>query len=561
MKLMRTCLPAVLSMLAVLVASVTGAGGDLSSQQQPNGQKPQTGQKVTDSASASDGTLAKAIINSLDKAQNKRGAPVIPTTIVGTPQHAYINQPVAAGATAGSVVGAAVGPVAYAAYGHPHYHQAGAISSAGNLNAGSHQQLVQQSSAAVAAPQTVYHKINYVAPNSALKVATFAAAPAHYEYGPAVAPTLTKSLQYNYAAAVPQYQYAHFPQTIQVYQHHHHAPGATATIITNDAGHVQYLHHPQQQHQQHQQAATIYTAHQPAAAVHYTLTQPAVQHNYQHQAVVGQQAQAGTIHYHHAQQQQQQPHQTTFVGVQPAVPVVHQAPIAAINQVHQANQVIATQAQLVKYPASPIYATGLQNQLYQHQSANYAPYQVPVAAKQFLSSVATPTVATPSHIKQLIPVTTATTTQHHGKGVSFSTFTQQANAAVLGHHHQNQPPYYNTAVGQPHQYQQQQPQNQAQQQPAAARFQVYSTVATPLHKPTVVYAAQQYAQPSIPAAAIYATAASPLQHQPQSSPFHYGAQLFHPQPPLQQPQPYAQLTKIAYTPGAASLQKGFYPVQ
>lgn len=159
-------------------------------------------------------------------------------------------------------------------------------------------------------------------------------------------------MQYNYAAAaVPQYHYAHYPQTIQtIYQHHHpqQAPAATATIITNAAGHqLQYVHHHPQQHQQ---AATIYTAHQPAAAVHYTLTQPAtLQHHYQPQsAVVGQQAaQAGTIHYHH-HPQQQQAQQTTFVGVQPSVPVVHQAPIAAINQVHQANQVIATQAQLVK---------------------------------------------------------------------------------------------------------------------------------------------------------------------------------------------------------------------
>nr|XP_029723221.1 LOW QUALITY PROTEIN: transcriptional regulator EFH1-like [Aedes albopictus] len=433
--------------------------------------------------------------------------------------------------------------------------------------------------------QAVFHKINYVAPNSALKVATFAssvaaaAAPAHYEYGPAVAPTLTK---YNYAAAaVPQYHYAHYPQTIQtIYQHHHpqQAPAATATIITNAAGHqLQYVHHHPQQHQQ---AATIYTAHQPAAAVHYTLTQPAtLQHHYQPQsAVVGQQAaQAGTIHYHH-HPQQQQAQQTTFVGVQPSVPVVHQAPIAAINQVHQANQVIATQAQLVKYPvpsASPIYATNsVQNHLYQQHSANYGPYPVPVAAKQFLSTVATPTVATPAHIKQLIPVTTATTTQHHGKGVSYSTFTQQANAASLGPQ-QNQSPYYNTAIVQPHQYQQQQPQSQIQQQQQQpTRFQVYSTVATPLHKPAVLYAAHQYAQPSIPAA-IYATAASPFQqfqHQPQQSPaaFHYGgSQLFHPQPPLQQQQqqlqqqqqPYAQLAKITYTPGAASLQKGFYPVQ
>uniref|UniRef100_A0A6E8P847 Uncharacterized protein n=1 Tax=Aedes aegypti TaxID=7159 RepID=A0A6E8P847_AEDAE len=148
----RTCL-LVLSVLAALVAGV-----DVSSQQS-NGQKPQAVQKVTDSSSSSsdsDGAVGKAIIAGLDKAQNKRGAPVIPTTIVGTPQHAYINQPVAA---AGSLAGASVGQVAYTSYGHPHFHnQAGAISGSATLNAGGHQQhLVQQSgAAAVAAPQVMF---------------------------------------------------------------------------------------------------------------------------------------------------------------------------------------------------------------------------------------------------------------------------------------------------------------------------------------------------------------------------------------------------------------------
>lgn len=65
------------------MASAAGGGGDVSSQQSSSGQKPQTVQKVTDSSSDSDGAAGKAIINVLDKAQNKRGAPVIPGTIVG----------------------------------------------------------------------------------------------------------------------------------------------------------------------------------------------------------------------------------------------------------------------------------------------------------------------------------------------------------------------------------------------------------------------------------------------------------------------------------------------
>lgn len=77
----------------------------------------------------------------------------------GTPQHAYINQPVAASvaATATGPIGAGaagIGPVAYTSYGHPHYqqHQTGAISTSNTngFNAGNHH-LVQ--SAAAAAPQ------------------------------------------------------------------------------------------------------------------------------------------------------------------------------------------------------------------------------------------------------------------------------------------------------------------------------------------------------------------------------------------------------------------------
>lgn len=78
-------------------------------------------------------------------------------TRTGTPQHAYINQPVAAVTATGTVPGAAVGPVAYTSYGHPHYQQ----QQVAHLSAGGHQHLVQQqqqhqqqqSAAAVAAPQ------------------------------------------------------------------------------------------------------------------------------------------------------------------------------------------------------------------------------------------------------------------------------------------------------------------------------------------------------------------------------------------------------------------------
>ncbi|XP_058823999.1 putative mediator of RNA polymerase II transcription subunit 26 [Topomyia yanbarensis] len=543
-----------LSLLAALVS------GD-SKQQENDHQKQQASQKVT---SGNDGS-EKSTIAGADRAQNKRGAPVIPT-IVGTPQHTYINQPAgpAAGIIATSVTNhpvvagtpgiAAVSPLAYAtSYGQPH-HGLG--------------QLEQN----VGSPQTVYHKINYVAPNSALKVATYAA-PVHYEY----APTLAK---YNYAAAsIPQYQYAHYPQ-YQVYQHHQTPTGTYITTAVQQAATA--FHHQQQQ------PATIYAAHQPAAAtIHYTLTaaQPLIhQQQQQHQ-----QNYHPSLQSHHSQtpgpttfhyQQQQHPGTATLVGVQPQVPVVHQAPIAAINQVHQANQLYAAQAQLAKYPVptgSPIYgAAPTSNQIY-HQPTNYAAYQVPLAAKQIVSTVAAPTIATPSHIKQLIPLTTASTTHHHGKGVSYATFTQQVNPAVLSQLQTNTP-YYNTAASstnyQQHHQQQQQQLQHHQQQPIhhyqQPRFQIYSTVATPVQKPGILYAAP-YAQPSIPAA-IYATSGTPLQyHQQQQQQqqqiqqqqqqqsqqsIHYGPQLYQ-----QQQQSFAPLAKITYTPGAASLQKGFYPIQ
>uniref|UniRef100_A0A8W7PCX8 Uncharacterized protein n=1 Tax=Anopheles coluzzii TaxID=1518534 RepID=A0A8W7PCX8_ANOCL len=79
---------------------------------------------------------------------------------------------------------------------------------------------------------------------------------------------------------------------------------------------------------------------------------------------------------HNYQQQQQLPlthtqaihYQANQAGGQPAVPIVHQAPIATINQVHQAQQVYAAQGQLTKYPlaAQSYYGAGglQQNQIY-----------------------------------------------------------------------------------------------------------------------------------------------------------------------------------------------------
>ncbi|XP_055641506.1 putative mediator of RNA polymerase II transcription subunit 26 isoform X1 [Toxorhynchites rutilus septentrionalis] len=535
MKLTRKYL--FLSLLVVLVSCENN---------EEKNQPKESTQKVSD---RSDGVVSSGD----DKAQNKRGAPNI-QTIVGTPQHGYINQQFGGGAgigTASPATIAAVGPVAYTSYGHPHPHQA--FSGGGT-------QLVQN--AAAASPQTVYHKINYVAPNAALKVATFAS-PGHYEYASAAAAATPVLAKYNYAAAIPQYQYAHYPQ-YQVVQHHQ-TPGAT--IITTAT-------HPHQLHQaaattyhQHQPVATYITAHQPAA-FHYTLTaaQPLIQqhqqqqqqHNY-HQSIQTQHGHApvATIHYHQTQQQQPA---AAVVGVQPSVPVIHQAPLASINQVHQASQMFATQAQLAKYPTiAPIYPTQAtaSNQIY-HQATNYA-YPIQFGPKQIV-----PTVATPSQLKQLIPVTTATTTHHNGKGISYAAFTQQANPATL-QQLQSQSAYYNTAAAASNLQQHQQ--NHLNQQYQQPRIQLYSTVATPLQKPAILYSSQ-YAQPSIPAA-IYATSMTPLlqhsqqqqqqqQHQSQShQPIQYGTHLLQ----QQQSQSYMPLAKITYTPGAASLQKGFYPVQ
>lgn len=150
-------------------------------------------------------------------------------------------------------------------------------------------------------------------------------------------------LQYQYAAAAayPQYQYAAYPQQhqiqhqqhqqqqqqqqpqYQVYQHHQtvQLPAASAIISTAPHPHQTVATLPAHQIQP---GTTIYAAHQPAA-FHYTLTQPA-QHQQQQSA-----GHSGTFTYHQA------------------VPVVHQAPIAAIGQVNhhqqqqQQQQVVANQ--------------------------------------------------------------------------------------------------------------------------------------------------------------------------------------------------------------------------
>ncbi|XP_055605484.1 uncharacterized protein LOC129753666 [Uranotaenia lowii] len=181
-----------LGMLVLMAAAM--AQSDDQMPQESKQQKQLHTQKVTDDAKGSNGNSGGGggtgrilPLNGPDK--NKRGAPDI-QTIVGTP---YINQPVVAAAAspvATSAVlssvaipaagaGTLVGPVtAYTSYGHPHV-------------AGSSGALVQN--VAASSPQALYHKLNYAIPGStALKVATYAAAPAHYEYAAAPTATVTK---------------------------------------------------------------------------------------------------------------------------------------------------------------------------------------------------------------------------------------------------------------------------------------------------------------------------------------------------------------------------------
>uniref|UniRef100_A0A182W3C2 Uncharacterized protein n=1 Tax=Anopheles minimus TaxID=112268 RepID=A0A182W3C2_9DIPT len=216
----------------------------------------------------------------------------------------------------------------------------------------------------------VIHKVNYVASATptTLKLATVSEG-SHLHLQP-VSSVVT---EYNYA--VPQLAYAQYPQ-YQVYHHHQASPGTVQPsaiyaahqlhehpVATATVHEIAHQHQQQQQQQQHTAYAhqqPIY-AHHPAA-IHYSVPASLVhagQHNYQQQ-----------------QQQQQLPlshtqaihYQTNQAGAQPAVPIVHQAPIATINQVHQAQQVYATQGQLTKYPlaAQSYYGAGglQQNQIY-----------------------------------------------------------------------------------------------------------------------------------------------------------------------------------------------------
>ncbi|XP_052890564.1 uncharacterized protein LOC128298809 [Anopheles moucheti] len=319
-------------------------------QQQPNQQsvQPEQSHSVAGGENAS-----KNVAGVVDKSQNKRGAPDIPV-VVGTPaQHtAYINHHVA-GATvvsapiAGHASHAALSAVPFG-YGH-------AVTSAGHL---------LQTPSVTTGHQHVIHKLNYVA-TASFKLATVTEG-SHLHLQP-VSSVVTK---YNYA--VPQVAYAHYPQ----YQVYHQAnPGAVqpsaiyathqlhehpvATAAVHEIAHQHQQQQQQQQHTAYAHQQPIY-AHHPAA-IHYSVPASLVhagQHNYQQQ----QQQQlplshTQAIHY-----------QANQAGAQPAVPIVHQAPIATINQVHQAQQVYATQGQLTKYPlaAQPYYGTGglQQNQIY-----------------------------------------------------------------------------------------------------------------------------------------------------------------------------------------------------
>ncbi|XP_061502456.1 uncharacterized protein LOC11175544 isoform X2 [Anopheles gambiae] len=547
--------------LLLLLSSSCWADG----QPQPNQQSVQPEQSHSLTVGEN---VSKNVAGVVDKSQNKRGAPDIPV-VVGTPtQHtAYINHHVT-GATvvaapiSGHSTHAAIGAVPFG-YGH-------AVSSAGHI---------LQTPSIATGHQHVIHKVNYVAPASTttLKLATVSEG-SHLHLQP-VSSVVTK---YNYA--VPQLSYAHYPQ-YQVYHHNQPSPGTLQpTGTTIFAAHqlhdhpvatvheIAHQHHPQQQQQQHQQQQhqqqqhTAYAHQQPIyahhpAAIHFTVPASVVhagQHNYQQQQQLPL-THTQAIHY-----------QANQAGGQPAVPIVHQAPIATINQVHQAQQVYAAQGQLTKYPlaAQSYYGAGglQQNQIYS-TVPSYAFHQHGAggAGKQLL-----PTVATPVHLKPLVPVTTTTTTQHHGNGISYTAFTQPSHAAsisVAAHLKpvpqsilQTPPSYYNAAAStnvqqqqqqqqtfqpQPNvfyrnqlQQQQQQQQQQAQQQ---QRVQIYSTAASPLQKAPLVYsAAGQFSHPVPSQYATYGYA--PQQHHPVAA----GA-LF---------QPQAALGKLTYAQNSGSAGVG-----
>ncbi|XP_061502458.1 ataxin-1 isoform X4 [Anopheles gambiae] len=345
--------------LLLLLSSSCWADG----QPQPNQQSVQPEQSHSLTVGEN---VSKNVAGVVDKSQNKRGAPDIPV-VVGTPtQHtAYINHHVT-GATvvaapiSGHSTHAAIGAVPFG-YGH-------AVSSAGHI---------LQTPSIATGHQHVIHKVNYVAPASTttLKLATVSEG-SHLHLQP-VSSVVTK---YNYA--VPQLSYAHYPQ-YQVYHHNQPSPGTLQpTGTTIFAAHqlhdhpvatvheIAHQHHPQQQQQQHQQQQhqqqqhTAYAHQQPIyahhpAAIHFTVPASVVhagQHNYQQQQQLPL-THTQAIHY-----------QANQAGGQPAVPIVHQAPIATINQVHQAQQVYAAQGQLTKYPlaAQSYYGAGglQQNQIY-----------------------------------------------------------------------------------------------------------------------------------------------------------------------------------------------------
>ncbi|XP_053672074.1 methylcytosine dioxygenase TET-like [Anopheles nili] len=175
-----------------------------------------------------------------------------------------------------------------------------------------------------------------------------------------------------------------------------------------------------------------------------------------------------------------------------------------------------------------------------------------------------PTVATPVHLKSLVPVTTASTTQHHGNGLSYTAFTQPSHASAIPLAGQlktipqqsllqTQPSYYNVAAStnvqqqqqqqqhipvyyrsQAQQQQQQQQQQQVQQQ--TQRLQVYPTATSPLQKTPLVYTAGQFAHPVPSQYAAYAYGS----HQP-------AAGLF---------QPQGAFGKITYAPNGAAAGSG-----
>ncbi|XP_058119725.1 protein couch potato-like [Anopheles coustani] len=387
MKLTNCTLP----LLLLLLASSSCLAD--SQQQQQSVQSEQSFASAAGGGENSD----KSIANTVDK--NKRGAPSVPV-VVGTPaaQHtAYINHHVVAAPISGHATHAAIGAVPFG-YGH-------ALASGGHIL-----QTPAAAAVATAVPQHVtIHKVSYVEPARATTTTTTLKLASASEGLHHLSPLLAK---YNYA--VPQLTYTHYPQ-YQLVQHHHHQQqtspvGGTLQPATIYATHTALHEHPvaeiathhQPQHQQqtayaHQQP--IYASH--PAAIHYSVALPG-QHNYagqqQQQQQQPQQQQQHPLSHTQAIHYQQQAVASGLAGQQPAVPIVHQAPIAAINQVHQAQQVYATQGQLTKYPlaGTSLYgAGGLQNQIY----STVPSYGDP----DTLTNLANPEPSTPSDAPRRYP--------------------------------------------------------------------------------------------------------------------------------------------------------------